>query len=213
MADEELQEPEKQNKKKKKEKGGMSMPVVIGMVMGILVVNVALVFLIMKFVFSPEPTVMTDSTGKVIQTEHSESGEESGTEDDEEELDELDQEEKDFFAKDEKRKFFETDRILTNPKGSTKAVMIKLGVEYRPKLGMDEEEEAALLKADGEFMIKLMAYTRSVVINELGSMTEDFMLNNSKDTLAFILRDGLKDYYKGRKLFLRKIQITEFIIQ
>jgi len=209
MADEELQEPEKQNKRKKKEKTGMSMPVVIGMVMGILVVNVALVFLIMKFVFKPEPTVMTDSTGKVIQIEPVEDKDQE--EDDDDEPSDLDDEENEFFANESKRKFFETDRILTNPKGSTKAVMIKLGVEYRPK--MSEEEEIKKIKSDSEFMIKIMAFTRSVVINELGTMTEDFMLNNSKDTLAYIFKDKLKDYYKDRKLFLRKIQITEFIIQ
>ena len=208
MADEELQEPEKQTKKKKKEKTGMSMPVVIGMVMGILVVNAALVFLIIRFVYSPEPTVMTDSTGKVIQIEPVE---DEDQEDDDDEPSDLDDEENEFFANESKRKFFETDRILTNPKGSTKAVMIKLGVEYRPK--MSEEEEIKKIKPDSEFMVKIMAFTRSVVINELGTMTEDFMLNNSKDTLAYIFKDKLKDYYKDRKLFLRKIQITEFIIQ
>ncbi len=207
MADEELQEPEKQSKKKKKGKGGMSVPVVIGMIIGILVVNVALVFLIMKFLFVPEPTVMTDSTGKIIQIKP------SGDDDDGDDYEpsELDDEESEFFTNESKGKFFETDRIMTNPRSSTKAVMVKLGVEYRPK--MSEEEELEKLKADSDFMIKVMAYTRSVVINELGKMSEEFMLNSPKDSLALIFRDKLKSYYKERKMFLRKIQITEFIVQ
>lgn len=212
MADNtELQEPEKSESKKKKpsEKQGMSLPVVIMIILAVVIVQAVLFILIYKFVLeTPDgSTEEGDKTEKVEEVDPMAMPE----------MSELDAQEQEFIAGEEDRDYFETERITTNPLNSTKYVVIKLYLEYRAHPSLienlpDADKADDKVKKDGPYMTKIVANTKAIVIDEIGKMTESDILSN-KDQLKENISKALKELFYKKKIFLREVNITEFIVQ
>lgn len=194
---EEKQEPEKAKKKK----GGMSLPVMIAIGVGAIVVQVVLIIVVVNFVL---PKSGDDASHKKTE----ELTEKQKQKQEDEKFFEGDTEEEDFFAEEKERKYLETDKIITNPKGSTKFVVVNLGLEYKFKPDVPEPEQAA----DSDLMKKLMARLKTTVIQDIGSKSVD-EIHNSRSTYNTMIKEKLKPVFKESKIFLRNVYIVEFIIQ
>lgn len=196
------QEPEKPDKKKKKKEGGMSLPVMIGIGFGVIVVNVVLVIVVINFVvpmMNGSHDAEKDKKAKIAEekkkAEHA--------------VSHSDPEEEEFFENEKERHYMETGRITTNPKMSTKFIVIGLGLEFRVKEDTYKEEE---LKAESEMMKKMLSRIKAVVIKELGMMSlEDLQTNRPQ--LDNIFKEKLRPLFKEQKIYLKRADIVEFIVQ
>lgn len=193
-----VQEPEKAKKKKRE---GMSLPVMIAVGVGAIVVQVVLIVVVVNF-------LMPKSEKDVAHEKEAKKTEAMKKKASEEEFFQEDSEEEDFFAEEKERKYLETDKIITNPKGSTKFVVINLGLEYKFKPDVPEPERAP----DGDLMKKLMAKLKTLVIQDIGNQTVD-EIHSGRADYNMKLRDKLRPIFKESKIFLRNVYIVEFIIQ
>jgi len=169
-----LQEPEKGELKKKKagEKQGMSLPVVIMLILAVVIVQAVLFILIYKFILVPNAA--EENGDSKAKTEEVDPNDPMGEMKD---MTDIDSQEQEFLAGEEDRDFYETERITTNPKNSTKYVVIKLSFEYRAHPTLienlpDADKANDKLKQDGPYMTKIIAKTKSIVIDEIGKLTE-----------------------------------------
>lgn len=193
----ENQEPEKSKKKK----GGMSLPVMIGIGFGAIVVQVVLIIVVVNFVLPKSGADEANHKSEKMTEKQKQKSED-------EKFFEGDTDEEDFFAEEKERKYLETDKIITNPKGSTKFVVLNLGLEYKFKPEVPEPERAA----DSDLMKKLMARLKTTVIQDIGSKSVD-EIHNSRSTYDVMIKEKLKPVFKESKIFLRNVFIVEFIIQ
>ena len=202
---EELQEPEK---KKKKKGSSLSMPMIGVILFGVIVLNILLIIAVLK-IYLPEGNLEADDNDK--KTEKVEKSNKKDTEKDDGDysLSELDEEELEFLEKEAKRKYLETDDITTNPKGSSAFVIIQLGIKFVA----NDELEDKLLSPESDYMKKLMGNTRATIIKEIGLHTADELLLEGRADLPEIFRKKLKPLFKEKKLFLREITITKFMVQ
>lgn len=213
MADnKDLQEPEITDAKKKKagDKQGFSLPVVIFIILGVVVVQAVIFILIYKFVLV-EPTIDGKDEAKTEQTDPDDPMGEMP------DMKDINVQEQEFLAADDERDFYETERITTNPLNSTKYIVMKLSLEYRvhPKLLEtlpSSDVNNKKLKTDGSYMTKVIAKTKSIVIEEVGSMSESEIQGNRAKLIENITTK-LKELYWKKKIFLREVNITEFIMQ
>lgn len=197
--DDGLQEPEQAGKEKK---GGNKMMMYIGIGVGALILNVAIIIVLVKFVFNSSGG--EDEHGKkskIAAVKHGEESEEEGGHGDEDA-------EKEFFASEKERKFLELGRITTNPKNSGKFIVISVGCVYREKAHLSEEDA----KPDSEYMRKLIAKVKSTIINEIGQMSVE-EIQAKRPNLEIIFRDRLRPIFKEKQIFLREIILNEFILQ
>jgi len=196
QADQGKQEPEKPKKKNT----GMPMSRLLMIIGGILVVNAIAFIVIFRFFLAPadDPNAKDKDKAKKEKVKT----------DDEEFMDEDEAAEEDFFADESKRLYVETGRITTNPKMSTKFVIINVGMVFRPK----EEVPPEQIKPDSDLMKKLQAKIKAVIIKEIGNLTVD-ELQAKRGELDIMLRDKLRPVYKESKIFLREVNLTEFIMQ
>lgn len=204
---EELQEPEK---KKKKKGSSLSIPMIVAIVFGVIVINIMLVIAVIK-IWMPDATATVPTDGdktEMVKKDNDKSSEE-GDEDDGYTLSELDEEELEFLEKESKRKYMETEDITTNPKASSAFVIIQLGIKFVA----NEELDPKLLSAESDYMKKLMGNTRAMIIKEIGQHTADELLENGRAVLPDIFKKSLKPLFKEKKLFLREITITKFMVQ
>lgn len=211
-----LQEPEKVDAKKKKagEKTGFSLPVVIFIILGVVVVQAVIFILIYKFVLT-EPSTEGADTATTEQT--SETGDIMGEMGEMPDMSDINVQEQEFLVGEEDRDFYETERITTNPLNSTKYVVMKLSLEYRVHPSLIEALPASdvsneKIKTDGAYMTKIIAKTKSIVIQEVGSMSESEIQGN-REKLVDNITTKLKELYWKKKIFLREVNITEFIMQ
>jgi len=187
----------------------MSLPVVIMIILAVVIVQAVLFVLIYKFVLET-PDGSTDEGEKTEKVEEVDPMAMP-------EMSELDAQEQQFIAGEEDRDYFETERITTNPLNSTKYVVIKLYLEYRAHPSLienlpDADIAEEKVKKDGPYMTKIIANTKAIVIDEIGKMTESDILSN-KDQLKENISKALKELFYKKKIFLREVNITEFIVQ
>lgn len=211
MAEE--KDPKKEQKQKpekpKKAKGPteMSLPVLLGIIGGVLVIFMAFIyFLVLPALVDGISGNTEDNTAGTEQMETSEEGSHDG---DEKEKGDGMSEEDEYLAGDEGLHFVETGKLMTNPKGSAnKIVVLNLGLEFRTK--GDEEEES---HGEGELIsIKMMAKIKGIVNTTIGQWTiED--LDTKRDSIASYLKDGMKPLFKKNDMFLRDVILQEYIIQ
>lgn len=198
MADNQnLQEPEKP--KKSKGGGGISMPVFVGGLLGMGIIVAVFMFLMFKFVINPAPEVEPEGE----KTEEFDELKEP-------ELSEVDQEELEFLRDEKDRKILELAKITTNPKGSTKYVLVSLSIYYRPHPDLTKDED---FKEDSPEMMRVKTKTQSTVITFLRSKDEVELLNSTPEDLSLQIKDKLQEFYKENNLFLREVLISEYIIQ
>lgn len=209
-----LQEPEKSEQKKKKpgEKQGMSLPVVIMLILAVVIVQAVLFILIYKFVLVPNAE--EEGVDPKSKTEEVDPNDPMGEMKD---MTDIDSQEQEFLAGEEDRDFFETERITTNPKNSTKYVVLKLSFEYRAHPTLienlpDEDKANDKLKKDGPYMTKIIAKTKSIVIDEIGNLTET-EIQSDRPKLMENIESKLKELFWKKKIFLREVNTTEFIVQ
>lgn len=193
-----LQEPEQAGKEKK---GGNKMMMYIGIGVGALILNVAIIIVLVKFVFNSSGEEGHDKKSKIANVKHGEESEDGGGHGDEDA-------EKEFFATEKERKFLELGRITTNPKNSGKFIVISVGCVYREKAHLSEEDA----KPDSEYMRKLIAKVKSTIINEIGQMSVE-EIQAKRPNLEIIFRDKLRPIFKEKQIFLREIILNEFILQ
>jgi flagellar basal body-associated protein FliL len=171
-------------------KTGMSMPMMVGVIVGIIAVNAVIIILLFNFLIVP--SLNSDSNDN--------SGEKAKKEKAAEEAHKNAEMEK-------KQKFQSSGRITTNPKASAQFVVIDLGFEFAP-IG---EEEGEAKEGEG-FEPGLQAKIKGTVTKTLGSMTAE-ELTARRDTLDRIFFKNLKQVFKEEKFMLHSVILQEFIIQ
>ncbi|GAB5466725.1 MAG: hypothetical protein Kapaf2KO_21610 [Candidatus Kapaibacteriales bacterium] len=190
---EEVPEEEQEEDSGKKKKGDkMSLGAIIGIIAGVILLQVILIVAIVQIFFS-------DSDDQKPTREMA---------DGEYELTEEELEVKEFLSNEENMRYMETGKIVTNPKLSKNYVAINVGLDYSPRPEVAEEE----LDAASTKMIKLNAKIKSDIIMLIGQMdTEE--LQQKRNLLPGIIKDSLAEKFKSEKLLLREVLISEFVIQ
>jgi flagellar basal body-associated protein FliL len=202
--------PEKKTKKKASLGAGLSLPIIIGAVAGLLVLIAATVvisiFVASKFIAPQHPAAGEDGKHAEKTEKHQEEDEENKDEID------LDMAEEEEFQKGMTGiHYVKTGRITTNPKGSSQFVVLNLGFEFRMKNKDNEWIEAEVTEEDP--MVKhAMSKAKGAVNQVLGSMTVD-ELHNKRSEMPLILKEKLKDTFKKYRILLKDVIIEEFIIQ
>jgi len=207
------EEQEKQiPEKPKKKSGGMSMPMLLGVIGAIVVFQAVLIFLLFKFFISPQPATLE---GEQTKTEQSEADKQEDSKSKDWKYDE--------FTLDEKLvQLYETGRITTNPKSSDQFVIVDLAILY---IIRDQEtlEEIHAEKAEaggshsGEedhslFTHKQRIRIKGTINNILGSYTSE-QLFAQRDSLPSIFKKGLSVIINNHQMKVKEVIVQEFIIQ
>ena len=206
MAEEAKQEPERP----KKRKTMLSLPIMI--IIGVVVLAVLIggtLFAVNMMVSSQVETLMAnvDSTGgkgghqKVEKKAHSEEDAAMAELEEQDYLDEV------------PTTYFETGRIITNPRSSSSYVVLNLGLEFREK--PKEGEKAAEVKQGAEMtpeMKRLMAKIKDVINTRIASMSESD-IEAKRDSLKLFFKNDLIPIFKKDKKFLKDIILVEYIKQ
>lgn len=199
------QEPEIPKKKEKKQGGGgLSLPmlIIVG-VGGLVLVLVAVIFgyFIATKLFPSQPVIVqggqpTEKANK----EHSESTEEEEEKPDMHEL-----------------LYMEIGRITTNPKDAPSTfVVINLSFEFAPRKKDDESMKEVIgkegLNLESPIIKKMQGRIKSAINNSIASMTM-VDLNAKRPELQKLFQDLLKPTFKEYGFKLYNVSLLEFIIQ
>lgn len=206
------EEQEKQIPQKPKNKsGGMSMPVLIGVIGAIVVFQAVLIFLLFKFFIAPQPAAVEGEEAKTEQIEKEK----------EEKKTSKNWTYDEFTLNEDLVHLYETGRITTNPKNSDKFVIINLALIYVIK---DNEtlEEIHAKKAGGGghgeeedhslFSHKQRIRIKGTINNILGSYSAE-QLFAQRDSLPEIFKDGLAKVINNHQMKIKEVIVQEFIIQ
>jgi len=218
MAEEEVQQPEKPAKKKKSS-GGLSLPMMIVIGAGTLIVLVGVSLFAINYMVN---NIIDKKLGSVSDTTKTHSHEDEANKKLKEHKKELDKtfkelEEEEYFETEEGVSYMETDRIVTNPKFSTRFAVIRLGLSYREKVAEGEgeaeggHEEAKEGEVDHKAQ-KYQAQIKSIINDMIGTMTEE-EIQQQRQNLPIIIKEKLTPVFKKQKKYLRDVLIVEFIIQ
>jgi flagellar basal body-associated protein FliL len=200
--------------KPKKKAGGMSMPVLLGVIGGIVIFQAVLIFLLFKFFIAPQQVPVEGDAAKTEKTEQ-----------EEHEKPESKNWKYDEFTLDEKLvQLFETGRITTNPKNSSKFVIINLAIIYivRDEDTLKELHEKKAAEGGGGhggdeedhslFSHKQKIRIRSTINNVLGSLTDD-QLFAQRNELPEMFKEKLAEIINDHKMKVKEVIVQEFIIQ
>jgi len=162
---------------------------------GFLIINTLLVVIVLRFVFPSQDS--------------GENGEEkTKIEKPKDEFEGWDEEEADFFASEADKRLMKIEKIVTNPKSSSKYVVISFAMYYRPHPTLELE----VGNPDSPLVAKLNAKVKSAIITEIASHSES-ELEGKRLEFNSMFKDRLAPVFKEYKLFLREVIITEFLIQ
>ncbi len=207
MADEETKKNEGKEEKQKPEKpkksrdAGVSLPVLLGIIGGVLVIFMAFIyFLVLPYLVEGLGGDNTASAGANSEEVADSEGKNDGENPENEELSE-------FMADESMMHFVQTGRITTNPKQSSNFAVIDLGLEFISKEEIESHGEGGNI-----FSPKMNAKIKSTVTSVIGSYSDDWLLAN-RDSLSVILFDKLKPEFKDNDMLLKDVILQEFIIQ
>lgn len=196
------QEPEIPKKKEKKQGGGgLSLPmlIVVG-VGGIVLVLVAVIFgyFIATKLFPSQPVVIQG--GQPVENEKAKTNEEEVEEPDMHDL-----------------LYMEIGRITTNPKDAPSTfVVVNISFEFLPKKKDDEKMKEVLgkegLNLENPIVKKMQARIKSAINNNLASMTMA-ELNAKRPELQTVFQENLKPIFMEYGFKLYNVSLLEFIIQ
>jgi hypothetical protein len=212
MSEEETQQPEKPKKKK----AGLSMPILIGIIAGIvLLLIVGVVFFMKIFFIDPLKHDVANGGNQKEELANSEEAKKKAAEKLDEEFEKLVAE---GLAENVEEKLIQTGRIITNPRGSTSYVVLDLALIYKfkklegePK--KEEKKEGEGAKGEGSQEEQIMNISiKSIVSSTLGGMTIP-ELQDRRDSLESVFHEKLKPVFKKEKKILTEVKISEFIIQ
>lgn len=196
---------EKQVPEKPKKSGGMKLPMVIGIIFGVIVTQVILIFVLFKLFLGQPATVTPDGTVVQQTTEKSEKNSKKieKTEEEEEILTEEEQ---------QKIQFQETGRITTNPKSSSAFVVINLGLYF---LAKDEKINEEFKKEIDKSPVwkRLSSDTKEIVNITFGNYTVEDLRSMKRDSLKTIFMKQLKPVFKTSKIILKDVKLIEYLIQ
>lgn len=227
MAEEQKEEKQQPVKPEKKSKG-LSMPVILGIGVGGVVIILVAAFFIFKIlvndivdkkisnleVQTEEVEGEEDKEKEHSDDEHKDSKEGSKLSDEELEHQWEQMEEADFFAE-EDAQVHQTGRIITNPKNSSSFAVVDLALYYR-LAPHGEEEGGDDHSEDGEGIPKqikkLGPRIKGTVNNFIGSKTEQ-ELHDIRPILSEKFKEELTPVFKKNRVFLKDVEVTEFLIQ
>lgn len=205
-AEEKPAETEEKEKPAKKEREPLGLPVILGIIFGILLILVLSVrFIILPYVVDGLNPELRKEKEKAEKAEKAKAA-----------ADPLSIMSPEF--KEKETKTLETGRITTNPKGSTQFIVINLATIYIPK---DEDALEALNKENGKVkegegvppaFTQTMIRAKGVVNSVLGSMTVEELQSN-RDSLRKVFVKEFKELFGEKKCIVRDVIIQEFMIQ
>ena len=168
----------------------MKLPIIIGIVAGVLVVQAVIIVVVMNMFFSTSHTSIQEDKNMSSDVKK-----------------EMKNEKEDEDSDEENIQFIETGRITTNAKASEKFVVVNLGLEFSTKEPLESGE-------DGENQLSpiLNAKIKGAVNQIIGSLTVE-EIHTSRDTLPEIFRAELLKIFKKKDIRLKDVIIQEFIIQ
>ena len=212
---EERQVPEKPKSKG----GGVRLPMLLGIIGGILVVNIAAVLIFVRLFFpqlwnkGAENTDPNDKnkTEKLDDKSKKESSHGS----------EVSDAKSDYADWIDDKKYIqsvETKRIVTNPKGTSQFLAVNLGLIY---IKLDEESKPEKKPAEGEaenaektgFTKELLKKVTSSINIKIGSLTVEELQQMKRDSLSKIFFKDLKPVLKQEHLYLKDVLLLEYIFQ
>lgn len=210
-----------------KKKQGLSLVMIIGLIVGFLVVQVAAIYIIFTMFVAPANNAEAgkEKDKKEQHGEHSDSSEDgehgdahaSGGSHQEDDMPE---------GGYRIRKVGEIipikcggkDEIILNPRGSSsRYVIVSVGLEMRPSSHGEGEEEESGGHGDGhggggDAEDPLMVPVCDKIISIISSKTlEELQLPNMRDSLRTLLRQELQPYYGEKRI--RTVYFPRFIIQ
>lgn len=197
MADD-LETQDVSDEKAKKDKKGSPLKMIL-MIVGILVVNAIIVIGVVKFFFADAGHDEHPKEATSEQKGHAPK----------DEFAEFKNPEESFFETENQRKMLSTGRITTNPANSIKKfVIINLGLEYRIKPDLPEEE----FDLEKPLMQKLMIRLKAKITDRLGSMRVEELVRQRSD-LTTLFKADLQEIFNDNQMFLREVYLNEFLIQ
>ena len=175
------------------EKKRMKLPVLIGIILGIVVVQAGIVMAAIKY-FAPQPAAAAAShepkaNGDEAEAEEEESGE--------------------IVMKKVGTIITTKNDIYINPRGSADAIaVVSLGIEIEPESMREAIEN------------KLMVPIQSIMITRFSQFTaEELQREDMRDSIRAILKKDLKPYFRGlaeetkEPVRLTNVYFPKFIIQ
>lgn len=102
----------------------------------------------------------------------------------------------------------EEDRIITNPLGSSRFVVLRLGFfTFDGKDGSKKEAKVNILENT-----RLIARMKNTINNEIGNMTEA-QIQDMRPTLPEFIKEKLTPLFLKEKVYLHEVLIIQFVIQ
>jgi hypothetical protein len=191
---EEKQEPQKS----KLISSGMKLPVIIGIVAGVLIINTVIIIFVFKLFVAPSFTPHSEDAVKgKTELENKEKAKHNGLKIGEE---------GEYLQGEENLHFTESGRITTNPKNSENFIVLNLGLEYRFKTLESKPKEGEGLSP------KMLAQVKGAVNRIIGGLSID-ELHAKRDSLTIIFIKEMKPTFKANQMFLKNVILQEFIIQ
>jgi len=184
MADEELE----QSAQEEAPKRGIRLPVLIGIILGIIIVQAGIVLAALK-IFAPS------AEAHASKSEHAAETASDSTE--EEETGPI------LVQKVEGIVTPKSD-LYINPRGApSRIVILSVGIEVSPAEKAKEVEEKLMVPIQDRIIARVSSYT----LEELQDL-------NMRDSLRTILRNDLKPYFNGLEgVKLRNLYFPKFVIQ
>ncbi|MFN8367162.1 MAG: flagellar basal body-associated FliL family protein [Candidatus Kapaibacterium sp.] len=187
----EIEEPKKK---------GMKLPVLIGVILGIIIVQVGIVFAAIKFM-APADAHNEKDKHKTEQEAEEKDGEKAHEAKDGEE------EENDGKAElVQKVEAIVTTKndLYINPRGtSSHIVVLSLGIEVSPAEKAKEVEEKLMVPIQDKVIGRISGYT-----------TEELQRSDIRDSLRTIIKKDIKPFFLGmEEVKLRNVYFPKFVIQ
>jgi hypothetical protein len=202
---EEKQEPVKPAKKAGD--GSMSIVTIVGVIGGTVVLM--FILLVVFFIFFIKPMLPSTHAKEGAKTEQ------AAEEHKEPKMAEGEMSEAYLIKNKEFIQFAATDKIITNPKGSsTQFVVLRLGVEYIKfdKEGKPEPPAAGEAKGVPTFEGAMKAKVEGQVLATIGSFTID-EFQAKRDSLSHLFKEKLKETLKEDQMKIKEVVVMEFIVQ
>ncbi|MBE2188144.1 MAG: hypothetical protein KGZ71_09070 [Desulfobulbaceae bacterium] len=199
-------EVNKQEPEVPKKKAGLSLPVIIGIGAGVLIVLVVVILFAVKMMLNSVvgtqqgDTQSTEQVQKPVEDKELSNIEYYKKMADEDKISENDS------------KYMETGRITTNPRASTQFVVVNLGLSYRIGVDAEDAEKKEGTETDDQKR-RFEALIRNAINNQIGDMSVGELQQIRRDSLTSIFKERLVPVFINNRIFLRDVILVEYIIQ
>lgn len=214
---EEKQQPEKPEKKSK----SLSLPLLIGIGAGGLVILLVAVFFIFSFLINDivdKKLSNIDLAGSGENSELQSEEDHSPSKMTDEQYWRKMEEDEIMSADNDMGELYETGRIITNPRNSSDFAVMNLAIYYRlPPRDEDDEATKEENTEDGASYVpieikRLEPRLKSKIGTFIGTRTRA-ELDAIRPQLAEEIKEELTPMFKKNKIFLKNIEVTEYLIQ